>query len=200
MLFAETADRSASPAGLIMSRFRTVISPPSLLQSITKEREIHARVQDLVLCGVRPKVIFRVLDGQMAIKSVKRIYDCISPLRPEQRHGRNMKCESIHKLNAETNALYIECFTLVKKAIALGADRVDALSSAWRIVHDRANLPYHATRHGSSCEEMIVLFLNLEVDDLTIETCGTCGTPFLSAKAYHCTACASKSNLKKLAA
>lgn len=183
-----------------MSRFRPAISQPPLLEVIAKEREIHARVQDLVLCGVRPKVICRVVDGQMPSKNVKRIYNCISPLRPEQRHGRNIKCENIHKINPPTNALYIECIKLVKKALALGADRIDALSSAWRIVQDKANLPYHATRYGSSCEEMIVVFLNLEVDDLTIETCGTCATPFLSAKAYHCPTCASKVKSKKLAA
>jgi hypothetical protein len=172
----------------------------SHLKGIVREREVHSRVQDLVLCGVRPKVIYQVIGKQMSLNEVKRIHDCINPLPPEQRHGRNIKFENVHKISAEANALYIECFGLVKHSLALGASRADALCSVWRIMVGMRGLPTLLDIGGCTCEEMIVLFLNFEVNDLTIQDCEVCRTRFLRSSGYRCMACESSPVRKRFEA
>lgn len=183
------------------SERRSFLDPgKSLFSCIAREREVHLRVQDLVLCGVRPKVIYQVIGKQMSLNEVKRIHDSITPLPPEQRHGRNIKFENVHKISAEANRLYIECFGLVKRALSCGASRADALCSVWRIMSDRRSFLFHAEIDGCTCEEMIVLFLNHEVDDLVIERCDECSAPFLSSKGNRCMACESSPRRKRLVA
>lgn len=177
-----------------------VSSKENLIVGIAREREVHSRVQELVICGVRPKVIYRVIGKQMSLNEVKRIHDSITPLPPAQRHGRNIKFENIHKISTDANLLYIECFGLVKRARSFGASRADALCSSWRIMVDRMGVPFHSDINGCSCEEMIVLYLNLEVDELTIENCNECRSPFLSSRGYRCMACLASQKRKKLAA
>ncbi|ABD71955.1 hypothetical protein Rfer_4268 (plasmid) [Rhodoferax ferrireducens T118] len=167
---------------------------------IERERVVHLRVQDLVLCGVRPKVIYQVIGKQMSLNEVKRIHDSITPIPPDKRHGRNIKFENIHLISAPAHSLYIECFKLVKRALAAGGSRADALCSVWRIMADRRSLPFHADIENASCEAMIVLYLNYEVDDLTIETCDICRSPFLSAKSFRCMACEGTAKRKRQAA
>jgi hypothetical protein len=158
--------------------------------TIEMERTIHKRVEDLVLCGVRPKVIYQVIERKISIPEVKRIHNFLSPVAASERHGRNVKPATADSLPPETQAVYIECFALVSKAIEGGAMRADALAAAWRIIAGRYGFSAHSQFRGCRCEEMIVLFLNVEVGELCIKDCNFCSSTSISSSAWHCASCA----------
>lgn len=170
------------------------------LQSFRKEREVNQRVEQLVLCGVRPKVIYQVMSRQVAIAEIRRIHDLISPLSPAERHGRNVKGNTISSLPTEAQILYVECFKNVETALKKGATKPDALAAAWRIaITSRGYLP-HQTPYGCKAEEMIVLYLNYEVGEINIHNCGLCSGSTLYYQKFVCVHCEKTAKRKKIAA
>lgn len=169
----------------------------SRLTTLALEREIHKRVEDLVLCGVRPKIIYQVIERKFSIPEVKRIHNYLSPVRASARHGRNVKASTADELPLATQSIYVECFSLVAQAIGLGATRPDALSAAWRILAGKYGFQPHESFRGCRCEEMIVLFLNVEVGELHVKGCDVCNTTSISSSAWHCVSCASAQKLLK---
>lgn len=171
-----------------------------MLRSIQRERLVHKMVEDLVLCGVRPKVIYQVLAKQISNGDIRRIHDCISPLPPSARHGRNIAATAVAQLSSNTHTLYLECFALVKRGIAGGAAKADCLAAAWRILTSRRGLPPHANIEGATCEEMIVLYLNYEIGELEVSSCGHCREQSLFFGVFRCVKCESPQRRRKYAA
>jgi hypothetical protein len=170
------------------------------LSSFRKEREVQQRVEQLVLCGVRPKVIYQVMGKQVSVAEIRRIYDLISPLPPAERHGRNVKGSSINSLSSEAQTLYLECFSNVRVAMSQGASKSDALAAAWRIATSSRRYLPHQLPHGCRAEEMIVLFLNLEVGEISIQACGLCQGSSLFHQRYACVHCEKAEKRRLLAA
>ena len=171
-----------------------------LLEGIQKERAVHKLVEELVNCGVRPKIIFQITGRQMSLREIRRIHDAASPIDPSERHGRYLKFENIHKLESDANSIYLQCFKLVETSMKQGASKANALCSAWRIIADRNNCAAHESIFECTAEEMIILFLNFEVSEISVRTCPTCVTPFLRSKAFTCYDCTKQSHRLKLAA
>lgn len=172
----------------------------AMLRSIQQERLVHKMVEDLVLCGVRPKVIYQVLEKQISNGDIRRIHDCISPLPPSARHGRNIAATAIAQLPSHTHSLYLECFSLVKKGTTCGAAKADSLAAAWRIVTGRRGLSPHTNIDGATCEEMIILYLNFEIGELEVSTCNHCREQSLFFGSFRCVKCETPQRRRKIAA
>lgn len=150
------------------------------IDGLREERELHRLVTDLAICGVRPTTIRAVIGHGISLAEITRIFKLATFLTPEARRGRAIKPSNLKRMGHEHLLLYSALMRDVLNCIAAGASRADALAAVWRVETARRSLPGHSAIDGACLEDLAILYLNLEVAELSYDACPKCGTAILS--------------------